>query len=147
MTGEKKESLKDRLAGCVKQVRGSTEQAEPVVEQVRSGKLGKDYLQKIVEFLNGFDNVRAALDELPMEGGRLPEKLSPEDRRAVEELLPELIKEVEKLVEYQALLMGTLKKGIEVQSGNLKKVRDAKKMFEKFMKKPEGGPRFFDQEG
>lgn len=140
-------SLSAAVADCLEKVRGVRKVAEPLVEQVRSGERSRNFIVEVHDFLNSFGEVTEALDALPISDGVISVNTSVADRREAEKLFPVLINEVEALAGYQLEIIDALKKSVEKQGANMKSVRDARQMFEKFVKRPAQDAKFFDKKG
>ena len=140
-------SLPRAIRDCLEKIDYSKSLAEPIIAQVENGELESDYLEKINKFLSSFAEVQASIEAMPIEDGKIMVELSPPEKRQTGELLPELIAEVEILAKYQAIIIETLRNRISRSGKDLKGIRDAKKIFEKFIKKQEKGPKFFDRKG
>lgn len=140
-------SLSSAVEACLARVRDVRKLAEPIVEQVRSGSRSRDFIIEVHDFLNAFGEVTSALDSLPIKDGSISVDASQTDRRNAEKIFPVLINEVEVLAGYQLEIIDSLKKNLEKQGANMKSVRDARKMFEHFVKRPAQDAKFFDKKG
>jgi len=147
MSPENEVSLNRSVRECLEKISYAQKLAEPVAEQIRAGKLEADYLDRVQKFMENFSEVQQSIEELPIEDGKITVPLDPAEKRETAELLPKLITRVEELAAYQALIIETLQKQIETSNKSMKDLRDAKQIFNKFVKKPEKGPVFFDRKG
>lgn len=147
MEKEDKQPFLKAVRDCLEQVKRLKAQTEPLVERIKNNDLKEDFLEKVRKFLVEFDDVREAFERLPLEDGMPTEKVPDREMREALELFPELIRGVEELAADQAVIMAALKKSMEANSDQMKTMRKAKKIFDKFVKAPKQDPRFFDVKG
>lgn len=147
MEKEDKRPFLKAVRDCLEQVKRLKAQTEPLAERIKNNDLKEDFLEKVRKFLVEFDDVREAFERLPLKDGMPTEKIPDREMREALELFPELIRGVEGLAADQAVIMAALKKSMEANSDQMKTMRKAKKIFDKFVKAPKQDPRFFDVKG
>lgn len=140
-------SLNSAVEACLVRVREVRKMAEPIIDQVRSDKRSRDFIIQVHDFLNAFGEITTALDALPVKDGAISVDAAPADRQRAEKMLPALISEIEVLAGYQLEIIDSLKKSLLNQGASMKSVRDARKMFENFVKRPPQDAKFFDKKG
>ncbi|MFA6451267.1 MAG: hypothetical protein WCX65_17475 [bacterium] len=117
----------------------------PLIERIKENNLQEDFLENVRAFLIEFDEVRDAFDNLPLEDGVPTGELTEKEKKNAIELIPKLIKGLEGLAAAHALMIETLKKGMDQNTERMELMRKAKKIFDKFVKAPKQDPRFFDK--
>ena len=147
MTQKKENSLPVAIRGCIRKIKETRAGAFPVLKQMEEGKLDRDYLDKTRVFLNDFETVKNAIDTLPIENGVITVQMPEDERKEAEKLFPVLISEVEKLAEAQKEIIELFRSRMMQNQEKMKIIRDAKSIFEKFVKKKTDGARFFDKQG
>ncbi len=121
--------------------------AEPVKAQIANGKYDKNFLEGVENFMTGFSELKTAFEELPIKGGDVKVKIPDEERAQTEELLADLVENVKKLNAMQETVMDGIKEFMERNSKSMKVFREARGIFDKFVKKPKQAPHFFDRKG
>jgi hypothetical protein len=147
MGKENKQPFSKAVRDCLEQVKLLKAQTEPLVERIKNDDLKEDFIEKVRKFLVDFDDLKEAFERMPLEDGVVQEKMPERELRESLDLFPELIRGVEGLAADQATIMAELKKNMQSNSDQMKIMRKAKKIFDKFVKAPKQEARFFDVQG
>lgn len=140
-------SLEEPLRQCLQKVRKTSQIARPVEDQIAEGKYDSDFLEKVKAFMTGFWDLQEVFENLPIENGNFAVRIPESEREQTELLLTELVEDVKKLNKTQETVIDGVKEFMGKNRESMKTLREARGIFDKFIKRPKQQPRFFDRKG
>jgi len=132
---------------CIDKVCYLKSRATPIVQRIKDNNLGEDYVNEIRAILIEFDEIKEVFGALPLDDGVVTRAMSEKEKKEAIDMIPKLVEGLEELAAAHALMIESLKKGLEANTERMELMRKAKNIFDKFIKAPKQEPRFFDKIG
>ncbi len=130
---------------CLSVIAEMERESAPILNRIKTNDLGTDFIKTVKVFINDFDKVKESFDKLSIKDGAPTQKLTEKEQKEASELIPKLVAGLERLAEGHALIIATFKRCIAANSEKMDIMRNAKKIFNKFVKAKQQDPKFIDK--